>query len=61
MIEVAGPMAFKKEFKNGAARGDVQVERAVHELELPHTAIEQALQVFEESGQGSLAHGNIKR
>ena len=40
---------------------DVEIERAVNELELLHTAIEQALQLFEQGGQRNLPDGNVER
>ena len=39
----------------------VEIEGAVHKLELPHAAVEQALQVLEQRGQGSLPHRDVER
>ena len=40
---------------------DVEIERAVNELELFHAAIQQPLQLFEQGGQGNLPHRNVER
>ena len=61
MIKMAGLMAREEKFEDGPAGGDVQIERAVHELELFHAPVEQLLHLVEKSGQGNLPHRNIER
>ena len=61
MKEMAGPIALEEEFEDGLADGDVEVERAVNELELFHAAIEQPLQLLEQGGQGNLPHRDVER
>ena len=61
MEEVAGPMAFEEELQDRPAGVDVEIERAVHELELPHAAVEQPLQFAEQRGQRRLPHGDVER
>jgi hypothetical protein len=43
VIEISGLMAGEEEFENGAAGVEIQVERAIHELELLHATIQQLL------------------
>jgi hypothetical protein len=43
MEKMPGAMAFEEEFEDGFAGVRVEIERAVHELELPDAAIEQPL------------------
>ena len=59
--EMSGLIACEKKIENGFADADVQVEGAVHKLELPHAAINQSLHLFEQDGQRNLAHGNVER
>src|ERR1017187_598625 len=61
MVKMAGLMAGEEKFEDGFAGGDVEIERAIHKLELFHAPVEQALHLFEKSGQGNLAHGNVER
>ena len=57
MEEMAGPVALQKEFENRFADGDVQIERAVNELELLHAAVKQALQLSQKAGRGTCRTG----
>src|SRR5439155_3335148 len=57
MEEMSGLIAFEEEFQDGPADGEVEVERAIHELELRYAAIEQPLQVFQQERKGRLPHG----
>ena len=61
MEEVAGLPAGKEEFENGAADVDVQVERAVDELEMFHASLQKAVQMREEIRERRLADRNIER
>ena len=60
MKEETGLVALEKEFENGAADIDVQVEGAVDELELFHTALEEAFESGEQLRQGGLPDGNVQ-
>ncbi len=58
--EVPGTVMRQQEFENGAAVIEVQIESAIHELELPRATVEQALQVVEQTGQGGCAHRDVQ-
>ena len=53
-------VAFEKEIQNRAAHVHIEIESAVNEFELFHTAVEQPLQMLQEGGQGSQAHGDVQ-
>jgi hypothetical protein len=61
VIEPARLMPLKKEFQDRPAGGEVEVERAVHELELFQSAIQQLLHRRQERLQRCLAHGDVER
>src|SRR5262245_21136362 len=61
MEEQARLVAFEEELKQGAADVQVQVEGAVHELELPDPAVEEPLQMLEQPVERGLPHGNVER
>ena len=47
--KMPGLVPLQKEFEDGLAGSDVEIERAVHELELLHAAVQQLLQLVEQS------------
>ncbi len=61
MEKMAGLIAREKEFENGSAGGDVEIERAVNELELFQAAIQKLLHLAEEFLQRHLPHWNVER
>ena len=60
VVKMAGLVALKKEFKDGFAGRDVEVESAVHELELLNPALKQAREMIKQAGQGELAYGDVQ-
>ena len=60
MDEQTGPGAFMEKLQNRFADVEVQVERAVNELESLHAAAEQTLQSIEQRGQRKQTHGNVQ-
>lgn len=50
MDEQPGMVAIEKELQNRSADIEVQIERAVNEFELLDAAVDQALQVLQQSG-----------
>src|SRR5215475_6962534 len=61
MKEVSRPIALKKEFQDRFADIEIQVEGSVHELEMLHAALEQALQFPNQNWQRSLADWDVQR
>ena len=59
--EHAGLMAVQKELEQRAAHQQVQVEGAVHELELLHPPVDESLQFGQHFLQGKLPHRNVQR
>ena len=51
MDKQSGTMAFQEEFQDGLARGDIEVERAIDELELAHAAVQQLLHFRQQQRQ----------
>ena len=60
-IKMAGLIAREEEFEDGPAGGDVEIERAVNELELLHAAVEEPLHFAEEFVQRNLPDGDVER
>src|ERR1035441_3242479 len=61
MEEETGLAPFEQELEDRPAGMDVQIKGPIHELELPHSPGEQALQMSEQGGQRRLPHRNIQR
>ena len=61
MNEQTGSISFVEELQNGFTDVEVQIERAVNELELSRAALEQTLESLHQHGQGELTHRNIER
>jgi hypothetical protein len=60
MEEVARTISLEKELEDFPADSGVQVECAVHELELFCPAVEEPLEMLPQGGQGGLPDGNVK-
>src|ERR1051325_8718178 len=59
--EMTGLIPFEKEFKNGFADGDVQIESAIDEFEMFDATVEKALQGLEQAREGNLTDWNVQR
>src|SRR6185295_8710189 len=55
------PEPFAEEMQNRAADFEIQVERAIHKLELFDASVQQFLEAFEERGEGDLPHRDVQR
>ena len=60
MKKQARLVSLQKKLQQRLADIQVQVERAIHELEMLHPAVEQPLQRLQKFGQWRLPHWNIK-
>src|SRR5262249_15108394 len=58
--EETRPVTSEKEFQQGPAALEIQVERAIHELELLHPSIQQALESGEQFFEGRLTHRDLE-
>jgi hypothetical protein len=61
MNEEPGALAVEKKLQQRFASGEIEIESAIHELELSHTAMEKFLKIFEQCRQRKLANRNIER
>src|SRR5882672_2447579 len=53
-------ISFEKKLQQGFADGEVEIEGPIHELEMFHAAIKQALQFLEEFRQRRLPDWNVE-
>ena len=60
MIEISLPMSFEEEFQQRPADVEVQVEGSIDKFELAYAAIQQRLQLGQESRQRNLANRNVQ-
>ena len=61
MIKISQLMPRQKKFQNCLTRQDVQVERAIHKLELLQAALQKFLHRREKFVQRHLPHRNVER
>ena len=54
-------MPFEQELQDRPAGFQVEIEGPIHELELPHAPVEQALEVIEQRRQRRLPHRDVQR
>src|SRR5216684_2221650 len=61
MHKQSRPKMIQKELENRPARRRIQIEGAIHELELLRPAVEQILQLLEQHWKGKLTNRHVER
>src|SRR4029077_16503223 len=61
MEKMSRVIALEQKFENRSASADVEIESAIHELELLHTPFKQPFQPRQQRRQGNLPNRNIQR